>query len=218
METLRFQKIRACVQCEEILSLKCERCLKHPDRKPRVIELYEWPPILRVGPCGCLLIACQAPGCRNTKWRYPRLHSKEGKAVSQTFCCSPKCAAKVAASTLKTSIEVACACGCGKKFTKQPAVLKLRRHVYFSQEHHYKHVRRMNFETKQKKLIIAEKDNLALLECWGGCREITEHTRRGEISKGNVRHECNVCHFIRNAHSSPINQSDTVTLGRKAAV
>ena len=69
MSTFKVQRIRSCVQCGDLLALKCKTCLKHPDRKPRVVELYDWPQVLKTAECGCCIqFQCQLPGCTKTRW------------------------------------------------------------------------------------------------------------------------------------------------------
>lgn len=199
MTTFHVQRIRSCSQCGDVLPQKCGGCLAHPDRKPRIIELYDWPPILATGPCGCLLIQCQAPDCTNKRWRYPFLKNKEGKSVAKTFCCSPKCATTIANSAKAKKIKVNCAY-CEKLKEVWPSVLKARRNIYCKPECHYLHMRKMAFEAKEgQKIIETQMNKAALLACEGSCKDITEHT---EISRH--KHKCNGCGAERTTFTSAL--------------
>ena len=203
MSVFRVQRIRSCVQCGSVLGLKCGKCVKHPGRKLRVIELFDWPEILRTAQCGCCIeISCQLPGCKKTIWKYIRLRGKEKKSVARKLYCSNACAARAAGLSIKTRVRVPCAY-CGKIVEKQQWALKLRNYVYCKQECHYLHVRQLAFDAKKD---AREKENrgqgsLALLECWNGCKDITEHVLISEPNRGttNYKYRCNVCKKSRSA-------------------
>ena len=80
------QEIRACSKCGDLLPLKCQACLRHPGKKPRPIILYDCPPILATGPCGCILITCQRPGCAKRMWRTVK-SAKQG----ESHYCDRRC-------------------------------------------------------------------------------------------------------------------------------
>ncbi len=165
MANFRIQRIRSCSQCGEILAQRCDKCLSHPERKPRIVELYDWPEILQTGHCGCLLIQCQRPGCTNKKWRYAKLHNKEGKSESKNFCCSPKCAALVANMSKVAKIEVKCSY-CNATKMVWPSILRLRREIFCRRDHHYLWVCQQNFNRRIAKRDKYEKEELLqLLHC-----------------------------------------------------
>ncbi len=56
---MKVQRVRWCSQCESLLPLKCTKCLSHPERTPKQVELFDLPEILETGPCGCVRFACQ---------------------------------------------------------------------------------------------------------------------------------------------------------------
>lgn len=109
MTNFKVQKIRSCQQCGDLLALKCSKCIRCPDRTPRIVELYDWPTIIQTGPCGCLLIACQAAGCKNTMWRRTSSKNKAGKNRCLHCFCSKTCSAKTLAAQRTTRVTVPCA-------------------------------------------------------------------------------------------------------------
>ncbi len=195
MSVFHVQRIRSCVQCGEILSQKCDKCQAHPNRKPQIIELFDFPPVLATAECKCCIkLRCQREGCQNTFWRYIRLHYSVAKARSRNFYCSSTCAAKASPATKSTSIDTPCAY-CGKIVAKQPAILKLRRHVFCNPSHHYLFVKKSRFDAdKGKKIIEREMEKQALLQCGNGCKDITLHE---EVGYTHTKHKCMKCGFVR---------------------
>ena len=102
--TIKIQKIHECRQCGDLLPLKCLKCLAHPDRKPRIVELYGLPPILETGPCGCVRIACEREGCARSVWR--RVYQV---AKHPSRFCGDSCARIFQAARRNTQQEVTCA-------------------------------------------------------------------------------------------------------------
>ena len=210
-DIFKIQRVRSCLQCGELLSRKCTRCLIHPERKPKIIELYDWPKILETGPCGCIKIACQLLGCKNTYWRYPRLHYKTAKSVARNLYCSKKCSAN-AANIAKGNRAVKAFCSfCGMAKMVIPAILKVRQHVFCHSEHHYLFVRKKKAEADYAKQVIKNVDNLALLSCEGNCRDVTEHTMQTDC-----KYRCNMCGHIRHATERIDHQDNRVRLNGTA--
>jgi hypothetical protein len=207
MSTLHFQRVRFCTQCKEPLPKKCDRCLEHPERTPKVIELYDFPKILRTAECGCCVeISCQASGCSKSMWRHVNKHYKSGKWPAKTFCCSQRCAALTASMSRKTGMKVLCSCGCGQKIYKEMWALKMNRYVYANSEHCYKHRRQMAHDAKEE---IETK--VAYLQCLNGCvgdngDKITIHSFLGK-----QKYKCDDCGKEREARS---NATDLVATGR----
>ena len=175
MSVFHIQKIRSCVSCGKVLPLKCSGCAEHPG-KPVVIELYDFPEPIRVGPCGCLLLRCERPGCGNEFWRYTKLHYSKAKSKAKTFFCSQLCAAKNNGHGTKQAVKVPCEY-CGTKVDRQPAELKLSRHVYCKPECCYLWRRKNKWQERQD--YVKQKHRLeaqVMLECLK-CKDILEHDR-----------------------------------------
>lgn len=197
MTTFKIQRIRSCTQCKSILPVKCEKCVSHPERKPTVVELYDWPEILETGPCWCCIrIRCQLSGCTNTPWKYVKLRSRTGKTTAKSLFCSHTCSAKAAGATRANSVKLPCSY-CSKPVSKRPSILKLRRDVYCNHECHYLNVKKQTFELKQakklaEKVILEADENKALLDCIK-CKSVTEH-----IEESKNQYRCLECKAITN--------------------
>ena len=122
----KVQKIRFCTQCREILPLKCVKCVHHPERRPTVQELFDWPPILQTRDCGCVQFACQRPGCQKTLWRHVPTRGQGGKAKFAHQFCSLKCSAMVTNSAKNKQQKVPCV-NCGTIITRHAFALRQRR-------------------------------------------------------------------------------------------
>lgn len=168
---MKFQRIRYCDQCEELLPKVCTKCVKHPDRRPRMVELFGMPPVLSIGPCGCVKIGCQRTGCAITVWRVPRA---DGSLGLKNQFCSKSCNALVTAERKKAKrITATCSDGCGRTVTR-PASNMRAKYVYFSQVCHFKH-RTVLAAEKRIAAAQANKDtDRGLLECLK-CKDIKEH-------------------------------------------
>ncbi len=191
MSTFKVQKIRSCVQCGDLLSLKCKSCAIHPERKPRVIDLYDWPPILATGPCGCIKILCQAEGCGKTTWRNPSRCGRGGKATSKKLFCSYLCSTRTLAAAKNIRQKVPCAY-CEKITIRKSYLLKIWALSFCNRSCYFLHRAKKSHEAKEA--AIAEKrgtDGRALLQC-GKCRDVTEHR---EINANNAK--CEKCSTIR---------------------
>lgn len=207
MNTFKVQKIRSCVQCGSVLNKKCKACLAHPERKPQVVTLYDWPPILEHGPCGCCVrIACQLSGCTND-WVWRHVKRKNGKATAKNFYCTVlhRNRAQAGAQRLP-KVETTCAYKlCGKTILKDPWKIKQTAESYCHATCQLlERSRRANEAKIAAKAVSEEPDPTSLLECLNGCQgndgdKITEHE---EISKG--RYRCVNCGKMRIMHESKV--------------
>lgn len=172
MITRRVQRICWCVQCEERLPDRCEKCVKHPDRRPRVVEIYDAPPVLATNECGCVKIRCQRDGCLSTMWRHPRA---DGTLGYKNHFHEPACVRVVTAAARKAQrVTRNCSCGCGKKITR-PASNMRAKQTYFSQLHHFQHRVALKSEARRAR----EKFDVQAKVCDSPrCRGVvTDHTR-----------------------------------------
>lgn len=211
MKLFKVQYIRSCSQCGDVLPQKCEQCKVHPDRKPRIIELFDWPQILQTGPCGCCIqIQCQRPGCSTKFWRYVRLHSKTGKATSRNVVCGKACAIALAGSAKAKKVEAPCAY-CGAVKTLVPSILKVRRHIFCNPSHHYLWVRKMRFEAiEAARAALEAEDDAALLFC-AVCRDVVECKRSGRL------YQCSKGHSINTVIAERENALETLRMTSKEA-
>ena len=176
---IKIVRVRFCDQCGDPLAKKCKNCLKHPERKLKVVELYDFPTPLKVAECGCcILLQCQRPGCSNTFWRYIKLRGKEKKSRARNFVCGTTCAAAVANSCKAQKVAVSCSY-CGKVKQIQPSVFKLRRHFFCSSEHHYL------WQQKQSAEAIKQDERRAMVEC-PHCKVIVECEETSKVYFGNA--------------------------------
>lgn len=193
MSTFKVQRIRSCVQCGDVLSLKCKGCVKHPDRKPRVIEYYDWPEILKTAECGCCIyIQCQFPGCGKCVWRN-KSHNREGRAISKAFFCSTTCSGRTIGLARVNRREVPCAY-CAKKVMKKACELKTWKHAFCNRTCYFLFKAKQTHDQKQ----IAEKlykslNDLSMLQCQGKCRgQVTEHSKTSKNTSA-----CKTCNTVR---------------------
>ena len=186
------QKIHFCSQCGDTLPLRCVKCIRHPERKPRVVELFDAPPILRTGPCGCILIQCQRQGCKETRWC--RLKA-DGTFELKNYYCSKYCGGQVTGEARKTRQILPCSYpGCTKKVEKHVSSIVRTKRIYCGQSHHYAHRTIMKLERKAaEKHRKAMLEKVVLLSCRGKCRnEVTTHT---EMVGGMA--SCQICNNVR---------------------
>ena len=177
---LVIQRVRWCSCCEKMLPKTCTECVKHPDRKPRMVEIFGAPHILATNECGCVKIRCQRPGCLETMWRHPRADGTLG--YRNHFCC-PQCVRLVTAAAKRAArVAYVCSCGCGRGGMRSTSNLRAK-YYYFGQLCHYKHRTTLRLEREEEARVAAvaaaaEDAQRALLQCLGTCRgAITEHLR-----------------------------------------
>ena len=190
---MKVCRVRWCVQCEEILSKKCVRCIKHPDRKPRIVELIGTVNIIETGPCGCVRFSCQRVGCPKTMWRHLRLSGKTSYAVRNHFC-STSCCAATTADKKRLARPMICAYPpCGRVRLVQRSELKGKTRIFCSGKCF--HINKL-LENEQRRRL--NKDEMAVQayvcnspRCRGA---VTDHTR---LQDG--QYDCVRCH----ARSTP---------------
>lgn len=205
--THKHQTIRWCTQCEEQLPTRCAKCIKHPDRKPRVVEIFDAPTIIKTNECGCVGFKCQRNKCTapGLVWRHPRA---DGTLGYKNHFCSPNCVRLVtAAARVAKRVTLPCSCGCGKMLTR-PASNMRSKYIYFSQKHHYDH--RVQLKAAFRRETIPE-DVQAFVCTSKTCRgEIIDHTRvRAGVYK------CVRCNFYRGeAATSATNAGELHSLNR----
>ncbi len=191
MSVLKFQQIRSCRQCGDILAKTCANCVKHPDRKPRVMEWYSWPKILKVCECTCsVLIHCQREGCPKTMWRNKK-NSKAGLSRSETLYCSRACNCIVQNAAKKTRMTVPCA-WCQKPVERKVSEVKNLKHAFCRPDHYHMFMAQKRHNEKEAMRIASRgTDGRSLLQC-GKCKDVTEHS---EINDADAR--CSGCSTIR---------------------
>lgn len=169
---MKIQLIRWCRQCECLLPRRCLACIKHPERKPRVVELYGMPPILYRNSCGCVGFKCQRVGCLQIAYFHPRADGTLGK---KNRFCSPACVrADTAAAKVAKRVTTPCADGCGRLVSRPASDMKAK-HSYFSQFCHYRHRVQMKATARRANVSL----DVQAKVCYGkACRgEITDHKR-----------------------------------------
>ena len=195
MSFVKVQRVCYCIQCEEMLPKRCKKCVKHPDRRPRVVEIFDAPPVLATNECGCVKIRCQRPGCLQTMWRHPRA---DGTLGNKNHFHDPACVRIVTAAAKRAArVTVVCTCGCGRTVTRSLSLMKAKR-VYFSQLCHFRHRVALKAEARRAE----DNDDVQSLVCSSKyCRgEVTDHKRldngryacvrcNNRIDEPPVRHE-----------------------------
>ena len=172
--------IRICLQCKDPQPLKCAKCIHHPKRKPKVIEVYAPPMTLKI--CECRLsfqFECQRDGCEKRVWRSKTSNSRAGMVYAKKLFCSVECRMAQLHKDITTRVEVACD-WCGKKVMRTPCNLKqenifcCQAHIYLwraKKRHDAKEAeRREAMEAKKKALSL----DIGLMHC-AKCNDVTEH-------------------------------------------
>lgn len=181
MSPFKIQRIRSCVQCGDVLGLKCMACVKHPNRKPKIVEVYDWPTILETCPSGdCLKISCQRPGCVGTMWR-SRSHTRGRKMKYETMYCSRECNIAALAKARDTRVTVPCGWhACNAKVQRKASTLKTFKRAFCRPDHYFLTLRREAHDAREGKRL-AEKgdDGRSLMECEGKCSDVTDHIQAG---------------------------------------
>lgn len=219
MTTFKIQKIRSCVQCGTILGHKCKSCVSHPDRKPKIIELYDWPKILETCPSGdCIKIQCQRDGCHGTMWR-SLTHTKGGKMRSESMYCSRRCNCLVLAREKDSRVEVPCG-WCSSPVLRKRSQIKTFKAAYCRPDHYFLAIRKNKHEEKETE--IAMEENLALMECRGSCRDITEHRmaleatvpggKRPNHGSFTARYRCLACGTSRDGKTIAVSAREAMAM------
>lgn len=209
MSVFRVQKVRSCVQCGDVLALKCGACAKHPERRPRVLEVYDWPEVLKTAECGCCIkIRCQLEGCTQTMWRNIK-HNRAGKAASRGSFCSIRCSARSMAAARVTRETVPCD-WCARPVVKKSYALKTWKKSYCNRTCYFlRRAKDQHGAAEAKRLAAKEDSKLAMLECRGRCRTVTEHTTTGASSA-----MCRACGTARTTRTSSMDCSETMSVAR----
>ncbi len=190
MSIFKIQRIRSCVQCGDVLALKCAACTKHPERKPRVLEIYDWPPILKTAECGCCIqISCQAEGCTRRMWRNVK-HNKASMAASKRSFCSIACAARSMAMARCTRQTVPCD-WCKKPVTKKSYALKTWKKSFCNQTCYFLRRAKDAHAIKEAERNAPDAGNIGLLHCVK-CNDVTEH-----LTPKNKPAMCKTCQTTR---------------------
>lgn len=166
MSTFKIQRIRYCVQCKETLPLKCLNCVKHPNRRPRVIERHDWPEIIKTAECSCCIkIRCEALGCVQTMWRHTG-HVKGGKSMNKRFFCSKICFHR----SIRNAQRVTVPCAYCRKLVEKK-VSRTWTHSFCHQTCYVLYRAKTAHQAREAK---KKDNNLGLLWCHS-CRAINEH-------------------------------------------
>jgi hypothetical protein len=206
--TFKIQRIRSCTQCHELLPLKCEKCVCSPKREPRVVELFGWPEVLQVGPCGCFQIACQAAGCVRKMWRYPGKNPK-GLSVSRNLYCSKQCTLREARAARTTAVMLPCRY-CRKLCRRKQSDLARHANVFCHPEHYFLFRSKQKHQEKRAAAAAVEATDRGLLECLK-CKDITEH-----LTPAKTYAVCLICGTKRSQSVTATNISETKSVKLEA--
>lgn len=201
MAIFKVQRIRSCVQCGDVLSLKCSSCAKHPHRTPRIVSYYDWPPIIKTCEAGDhILIRCQFTGCTAEPfWRLTN-KGRGGRNVYSRCFCSTSCFNR--ASKTKGR-EVPCG-HCRKSVFKKLFSLTTwqasycNNTCYFLARAKAKHGRMEAERLKRRECEEAE-ELRSLLHCTR-CNDVIEHET---IGKRNESARCRTCATVRSNSTTP---------------
>lgn len=199
MSIFKVQRIRSCVTCGDVLALKCKACIKHPNRRLRILDFYDWPPIIKTAECGCCIqFRCQAEGCPKTRWAYTK-HDRGGKAVAQKFFCSISCSALTLAKSRTMRQMVPCAWD-QKLVEKKSFAIKTWKQSFCNRSCYFLWRAKEKHETKERaKLVEKALENIQskkmVLQCNGKCNgSATNHIW---LSKSEA--QCQVCKTTRDS-------------------
>lgn len=171
---IKVQLVRFCVQCEDILPRRCTKCIIHPSRKPRVVELFGVPPVLSTNTCGCVKIVCQRGGCGRTMWRHP---SADGTLGRKNHFCSPECVRIVTAAAKRAArVSSLCSCGCRRLVVRAASNMRAKQ-VYFGQKCHFLH--RIALKAEARRAEANGDDSIQAFCCESPrCRgAVTDHAK-----------------------------------------
>lgn len=167
------QHLMFCVQCHELLPRKCHKCITHPDRKPRIVEVFGVPPILQTAPCRCVLIACQREGCDKTMWRQLMA---SGELKLRNHFCSVTCRNRVIADARKKVNKPIPCTFCNTIVLRSPSDTKNRLHTYCNPECFHRH--RVQVKANRRRQLEGH-ESIQALACYSSrCRgEVVDHRR-----------------------------------------
>lgn len=180
MSTFKPFYIRICTQCKDPQPLKCAKCVHHPKRTPKVIEVYAPPMTTKI--CECRLsfqFECQRDGCGKRVWRSKTSNSRAGMVYAKKLFCSVECRMIQLGKDITTRVEVPCD-WCGKKVLRTPCRLK-RENIFCCKSHIYlwREKKRHDIREEEKKSAIeyareSDDPTTGLLEC-STCKKDTIH-------------------------------------------
>lgn len=180
MSTIEFVKMWTCSQCGDPLGKKCVQCKKHPNRKPRIVEWYEFPKILRTCECASsVLIPCSRAGCTKTRWMNIK-NTRGGLSRHETLFCSRQCNCIVQNLSKKTSVMVPCG-WCAAPVKRKQSEIKALKNAYCRHDHYVMHMKKQHHEEKERARLVEKAlakmtSRSVSLQCEGACRgAITEH-------------------------------------------
>ena len=203
---MKVQRVRFCRQCQELLPTRCSKCIVHPERKPRIVSIYDSPPILATGPCGCVKISCQYAGCKAKRFMWRRL-KHDGTLAQHNHYCTQECARADIAQARTTRVTVTCSYKkCGVKFERKPSEVKGMRHAFHTPKCFYLHRVENRVDTRRP----VDDDSIGMMMCLGRCRSVTDHNtpKKGAAS-------CRACGTPRPQDTAAIGKTDTQDLSAK---
>lgn len=189
-----------CCQCEVPMSPRCPKCIADPTRKPRVVEIYDAPPILRTNDCGCVGFKCQRVGCTTPGlvWRHPRA---DGTLGLKNHFCSPACVRIVTAAARRLArIKEPCSCGCGRICERHRCDRLRFKHVYFSRKCQYAH--KVKMKADARRLEAKGDDQFQTFCCNSGRPECRENPATDHEKGRDGHYRCVRCHFAEPAPST----------------
>lgn len=171
VETKTIRKQCFCQNCRTKFMpnlTTCPKCIVNPERKPRIVVLYDAPEILDTISSSTktftspqleavkrlldrhVFFRCQRPTCTNLVCRRV---NKNGTLDIQNHFCSTKCRDAVTGAARITRVKVPCANECGRQIERQQSDLKLAKHVYCSHQCQYEHRMKMARANKDAKAL-----------------------------------------------------------------
>ena len=187
---LKFIKMWTCSQCGDPLGKKCRKCLKHPDRKPVVVEWFHFPKIVRHCECAkSVLIPCQRDGCANTRW-VNNTNTRGRLYRYETVYCSRRCNLLVQNAKRKTAVTVPCGWHeCGKPVLRKRSELKNFKTAFCRRDHYFMAMRKEEYDKKHADRAHEEDQAFACVS--SRCRgAVTDHKRTET-----ALYACTRCHF-----------------------
>ena len=209
MSIFKIQRIRACTRCGDVLSQKCEKCLKHPNRAPKVVELFSWPKPLKMAECECcFLIRCQREGCAAPPfWRNMKSGGRQGLSRSQKLYCTQRC--NLVSQNVAKDTRVPVPCGwCRKSILRRASHGRNFKAAYCLPEHYFLAMRKAAHKERESKKDLLDDPIVGMLWC-ERCEQVREHDtpRNGSAI-------CRSCKRTRNQKMMIFSRSETGAMSR----
>lgn len=186
LRRIRVQQF--CWNCEEKITGLCAKCSKNKNRTPRIVEIYDAPPILKWCPCKqsvwircCVDPSIKPKTCQEFMWRSIM---KDGTMRFKDHFCSKLCSN----AEKRTGKEVFCSCGCGNKLWRNGFKLLKYKLSFVSNKHQWNYYHKLKEEKKKEQEDLSLQD----LVCLNGCEGPQVH----EHIKGSS-YKCTKCGKIR---------------------